>query len=113
MFPGYSAIARHATSSGAAPQLSQASADPDSWIKSLTTAERACCCSAKPTTVAVLPPRPGHANQADLLLCNHHYRAAKAGLEKAGAEIHRQPATRRRERARRGAEFRCRGPWRP
>lgn len=91
MFPGFSAIALPATSPGAAPQPSQASADPDTWIKSLTAAERACCCSAKPTTAAVLPPRPGRAQQVDLLLCNHHYRAARAGLEKAGADIHRAP----------------------
>ena len=91
MFPGYSALARHATSSGAVRNQPQAPADPEKWIKTLIAAERACCCSAKPTTVAVLQARPGRAAPVDLLLCNHHYREAKAALAVAGAEIHRAP----------------------
>jgi hypothetical protein len=91
MFPGYSALARHATSSGAARNQPQARADPEKWIISLVTAERACCCSARPTTVAVLPLRSGQAEPVDLLFCNHHYRQKQAGLAAAGAEIHRAP----------------------
>ena len=91
MFPGYSALARHATSSGAVRNQPQAPADPEKWIKTLIAAERACCCSARPTTVAVLPSRPGRAEPVDLLLCNHHYREAKAALAVAGAEIHLAP----------------------
>ncbi len=97
MFPGYSALVRRATS-GAARQRPQAPADPDSWIKTLITAERACCCSAKPTTVAVLPSHPGRSEPVDLLLCNHHYRATKAGLAAAGAQIYRAPWSRESHR---------------
>ncbi len=91
MFPGFSALARHATSSGAARNQPPAPADPEKWIKTLSAAERACCCSARPTTVAVLPARASRAAPVDLLLCNHHYRAAKAALAVAGAEIHVAP----------------------
>jgi hypothetical protein len=91
MFPGYSALTRRATSSGAVRNRPQAPADPEKWIKNLITAERACCCSAKPSTVAVLPSRPGRPEPVDLLLCNHHYREAKAALAAAGAEIHQAP----------------------
>jgi hypothetical protein len=91
MFPGYSALARHATPFGAARNQPQAPADSEKWIKNLIAAERACCCPAKPTTVAVLPSRPGGAEPVDLLLCNHHYREAKTALAAAGAAIHRSP----------------------
>ncbi len=91
MFPGYAALARHVSSSGAARNQPQTPADPEKWIKTLIAAERACCCSARPTTVAVLPVRAGRAGPVDLLLCNHHYREAKAALEVAGAEIHLAP----------------------
>ncbi len=93
MFPGYSALAGHVTSSGAVRNQPQAPADPERWIKTLIAAERACCCSARPTTVAVLPVRPSRAAPVDLLLCNHHYREAKAALAVAGAEIHQAPGS--------------------
>jgi hypothetical protein len=89
MFPGFSALSRHSTPSGAVRNQPQAPADPEKWIKNLIAAERACCCSAKPTTAAVLPARPGRAEPVDLLLCNHHYQETKASLAAAGAEIHR------------------------
>ena len=41
--------------------------------------------------MAVLPARASRAAPIDLLLCNHHYRAAKAALAVAGAEIHVAP----------------------
>jgi len=94
MFFGYSAIFRRATSSGAARPQPQVPADPDSWIKSLIAAERACCCPAKPTTVAVLPARHGQSEPTDLLLCNHHYRNAKTGLAAVGAAIYQAPWSR-------------------
>jgi hypothetical protein len=51
------------------------------------TAERACCCPARPAVVAVLPPRPGRDHETDLLLCGHHYRASRDALKAAGATI--------------------------
>jgi hypothetical protein len=53
----------------------------------LWTAERACCCLAKPAVVAVLPPAPGRDHATDLLLCGHHYRACRHALGAAGARI--------------------------
>lgn len=48
---------------------------------------RACCCSARPTVVAMIPPANGRREPTDLLLCGHHYRASKAALEAAGATL--------------------------
>lgn len=53
----------------------------------LKTAGRACCCPAKPVVVAVMPPAPGRDHPTDLLLCAHHYRAARAALDAAGAAV--------------------------
>ncbi len=53
----------------------------------LWTAERACCCPARPAVVAVLPPGPGRDHATDLLLCGHHYRASRAALGAAGATV--------------------------
>jgi hypothetical protein len=51
------------------------------------TADRACCCAAKPAVVAVLPPSPERDHATDLLLCGHHYRAARYALAAVGATI--------------------------
>jgi len=51
----------------------------------LSTAERACCCPAKPVVVVVIPPTAGRGHPTDLLLCGHHYRAARAALAVVGA----------------------------
>jgi hypothetical protein len=64
-----------------------APAQPAEGYFAFWTAERACCCPAKPAVVAVLPPGPGRDHATDLLLCGHHYRAARHTLDAAGAEI--------------------------
>jgi hypothetical protein len=46
-----------------------------------------CCCAAAQVRV-VLPPDAGHAVRPELRLCAHHYRAALAGLRKAGADVY-------------------------
>lgn len=73
------------------PQLSAlpapAPAEPASGQFAFWTAERACCCSAKPAVVAVLPPGPGRNHETDLLLCGHHYRASRDALRAAGATV--------------------------
>jgi hypothetical protein len=53
----------------------------------LKTADRACCCPAKPVVVAVIPPAPGRDRPTDLLLCAHHYRVSRAALDAAGAAV--------------------------
>jgi hypothetical protein len=53
----------------------------------LRKADHACCCSARPAVVAVMPSAPGRPYATDLLLCGHHYRASRAGLAAAGATI--------------------------
>lgn len=50
-------------------------------------AEHACCCSARPAIVAVMPPGPGRAHRTELLLCGHHYRASRVALAGAGATV--------------------------
>ncbi|HYA53005.1 MAG TPA: hypothetical protein VEG33_17780 [Streptosporangiaceae bacterium] len=53
----------------------------------LRTADRGCCCPARPVVVAVLPPAPGRDHATDLLLCSHHYRASRKALATAGAAV--------------------------
>jgi hypothetical protein len=50
-------------------------------------AERACCCSASPAVLAVIPPASGRTDPADLLLCGHHYRASRRTLASVEAMI--------------------------
>jgi hypothetical protein len=71
------------------PQLSAlpAPAEPAGGQFAFWTAERACCCPAKPAVAAVLPPGPGRTGATDLLLCGHHYRAARHALDAGGATI--------------------------
>jgi hypothetical protein len=60
----------------------------------LSTAERACCCSARPVVVAVMPPSPDRDHPTDLLLCAHHYRAARGALAASGATVFDQDGRR-------------------
>jgi len=55
--------------------------------RALRTADRACCCPARPTVVAIMPPTPGRDHPTDLLLCAHHYRASRVALARADAAI--------------------------
>lgn len=49
------------------------------------TAERACCCPAKPRVVAIIPPASGREHRTELLLCMHHFRASMGALFATGA----------------------------
>jgi hypothetical protein len=62
-----------------------AAATPAIDWRALSTAERACCCPAKPAVVVVMPGTAGRDHPTDLLLCGHHYRAARTALAAAGA----------------------------
>lgn len=53
----------------------------------LAGADRACCCTAKPAVIALLPPSPARRKRVELLFCMHHYRASRIGLREAGAVI--------------------------
>jgi hypothetical protein len=72
------------------PRSSFPSAYED-WGAALRTAERACCCSAKPTVVVLLtvknPAVPGQLVLCDLLLCGHHYRSSRSVLATMGATV--------------------------
>jgi hypothetical protein len=50
-------------------------------------AARACCCSAKPAVIAVMPASASRPHPTDLLLCAHHYRASRHALDLAGARV--------------------------
>lgn len=57
------------------------------WRTSARQAERADCCPARPTLVAVIPPALGRSDPVDLLLCRHHHRAHARALATAGATV--------------------------
>jgi hypothetical protein len=67
-------------------QRPRANAPVINW-NALRTADRACCCPARPVVIAVMPAAPGRDHPTDLLLCAHHYRASRAALDQAGAAI--------------------------
>jgi hypothetical protein len=62
-------------------------AGPDIDWRALRTADRACCCPAKPAFAAVMPPAPGRDHPTELLLCGHHYRMSRSSLAAAGAAV--------------------------
>jgi len=51
----------------------------------LMRAERACCCTAKPAVLVVMPTSATRPHRTELLFCMHHYRASRRGLGAAGA----------------------------
>jgi len=55
------------------------------------TADQACCCSARAMVQVVMPPSPARPHRTDLLLCGHHYRAARRALASAAAAVHGLP----------------------
>ncbi len=57
------------------------------YWRALRNADRACCCPARPSVVAVMPAVPGRDHPTDLLLCGHHYRVSRRALAAAGAVI--------------------------
>ncbi len=60
---------------------------PDARITALATAKRSCCCIARPAVVAFIPTPAGQHQQADLLLCMHHYRVSRLKLAAMGAKV--------------------------
>jgi hypothetical protein len=66
------------------PGHSQPSVDLIDW-PAARRADRACCCTAGPVVIAVVPPARGRPHQTDLLFCGHHYRVSRQSLTAAGA----------------------------
>ena len=60
---------------------------PGSSWRAFRAADRACCCSAKPTVMVVMPPAPDREHPTELLFCGHHYRASRSALGAAGATV--------------------------
>jgi hypothetical protein len=60
---------------------------PTSYIRTLRSADRGCCCTARPAVVALLPATASRPHRTDLMLCMHHYRASRQGLARAGATV--------------------------
>ena len=54
------------------------------WHESLRRAGHACCCTASPSVVVIMPPARGRP-AVDLLFCQHHYRVHGQALAAAGA----------------------------
>ena len=51
----------------------------------------ACCCPARATVRVVMPPIQARPHETDLLLCGHHYRAARTALAAARAVVRALP----------------------
>ncbi|MGD0374809.1 MAG: hypothetical protein ABSB01_09560 [Streptosporangiaceae bacterium] len=55
--------------------------------RAFRTANRSCCCSARPAVIVVMAPVPGRDHPTELLLCGHHYRVSSKALAAAGAVV--------------------------
>lgn len=58
---------------------------PGRYLRALRRADRACCCTARPTVIAVIPATANRPDGTELLFCMHHYRASRVALADAGA----------------------------
>jgi hypothetical protein len=75
-------ISRHYQApSGTRPAVAEA------HLRLLQAADQSCCCSARPSVIAVLPPTAGRSHPIELLFCRHHYRESRSQLAAAGAIV--------------------------
>ena len=49
--------------------------------------DQACCCVARAVVRVIMSPAAGRPHETELLLCGHHYRAARAALSAAHARV--------------------------
>jgi hypothetical protein len=56
-------------------------------------ADQACCCPAKALVRVLMPPIAARPHETELLLCGHHYRAARRALAAARARVRELPGT--------------------
>jgi hypothetical protein len=83
-------VTRRNTAQAEAPHLGTLPESPGmagiDW-RAARLAGRACCCPARPTVIAVMPPTAARPHPTDLLLCGHHYRESRRALHLAGATV--------------------------
>ena len=84
------------TATATQTMIGSVTGDPDTshaaaWTARIALAARACCCSAKPTFVAIMPPASGRPAPVDLMLCGHHYRSSADALQAANATVYCAP----------------------
>ena len=88
-FP-HPSVARQNTAQAEVPQADTWSAPTGApaidW-RAARLAGHACCCSARPVVIAVMPASASRPHPTDLLLCGHHYRASRRALHLAGATV--------------------------
>lgn len=56
-------------------------------LKPMATAQQACCCSARPAVLALVPRPHSDGAVVELLLCARHLRRCLDGLDAAGAAV--------------------------
>ena len=49
--------------------------------------DQACCCVARAVVRVIMPAAAGRPHETELLLCGHHYRAARAALSAGHAQV--------------------------
>ena len=71
-------VCRTPDSPGTAPRID--------W-DALATADRSCCCTARPAVIVIMPATPQRPHRTDLLLCMHHFRVSQAAIRATGAIV--------------------------
>jgi len=71
----------------AEPVPVQLSAAPDVEWNVIRTADRACCCPARPAVVVIVPSGRHRDHSTEILLCVHHFRASASALDAAGYAV--------------------------
>lgn len=90
--PGVPPSACRAAQTAASVQRPVPASYAGSWRASAMSADRAGCCPAGPSVIAVIPPTATRPHPTDLLLCRHHYRMHRTALVAAGAAIYEADA---------------------
>ena len=75
---------RRAEKTGGSPAGRAAGMPPDdraALSRPHALGDRACCCPARPAVRILIPPAAARPHSADLLLCGHHYQAARAAQD--------------------------------
>lgn len=90
----YVSMRQHPSYQGRMRRAAQAAADQQAapeptavYTSAARYLGRACCCSAPPAVIAVLPQSASRPDAVDLLFCGHHYRAVLPALAAQGATI--------------------------
>ncbi len=87
-FPHPSAAERDHPAGTGLTKLSLAKGETADFAAALNSADRGCCCLAKPVVMVVLGATASRRQPIDLLLCGHHYYVSKDALAVADATIY-------------------------